>query len=187
MKVIWLLCGWLELTRFQCGRSELTCFLVCGPKNTCFSVSIEIGVVFVWLVEVDLISRGDWTWLNFSAGMNWFGCCGWSKLTWFYFEGSELTWFQWRDQKCLAFCLAVENDLFLVYELKFTRFWCRGNEIDLILDWGSKLTWFQWWGRNQLGFYVRYRAWVDFSLRIAIDLVICGGRQWLGFVFLNRT
>ena len=113
-------------------------------------------------------------WLDFSVGMKLIWLCGCSKMTRFHCGGTELTWFQCRDRKWLAFCLAVEKDLFLVYELKFTRFWCRGIEIHLTSDWGSKLTWFQRWGRNQLGFYAGYRTSLDFSLRIAIELVICG-------------
>ena len=51
------------------------------------------------------------------------------------------------------------------------------------------MTWFYCWhrswldcvrGRNRRDFSVGDRIWLDFSVGIRIDLVLCGGRQWLG-------
>ena len=62
-----------------------------------------------------------------------------------------------------------------------SRFLSRGIEIDLILKWGSKLTWFQWWDLNELGFCMRNRNWLGFSLEIGIDLFFVRGSNWLSF------
>ena len=53
-----LLCG-DPLTSFYCGLSKLGWFLDAGRKSLGFSVSIEIDLVFVWVVKIDLISLRD--------------------------------------------------------------------------------------------------------------------------------
>ena len=40
----------------MCGWSKLTWFLYAGRKSLGFSLRIEIDLVFVWVVEIDLIS-----------------------------------------------------------------------------------------------------------------------------------
>ena len=46
-RLTWFSCGWLWL--------KLTWFLDAGRKTLGFSVSIEIDLVFVWVVDTDLI------------------------------------------------------------------------------------------------------------------------------------
>ena len=77
-KYAWFLCAgrkWLVFSEgidslgFCVGRKWLG-FSYEGRKSLGLIVSFEIDLVFVWVVEVDLISQyGDGTWLH------WFGCC----------------------------------------------------------------------------------------------------------------
>ena len=48
----------------------------------------------------------------------------------------------------------------------------------MVLVLASKLTWLG--GRNSRDFSVRGRNWLDFIVGIRNDLVLCGGRKWLG-------
>ena len=61
------------LTRFLCGWwwSNLTRVLDAGRKSLGFRVSIEIDKVFVWVVEIDLISSGgsNFTWFQLGIGI----------------------------------------------------------------------------------------------------------------------
>ena len=45
-----------NVTLFLCKGSKLTCFMYADRKSLDSSVSIEIDFVFVWVVEIDLIS-----------------------------------------------------------------------------------------------------------------------------------
>ena len=81
----------------------------------------------MWVVKIDLVSvlgiELDVT--SFSVGMKLIGLlCGWSILT----------RFQCRGGIDLGFCVAVENELFLVSGSKLTWFLCKDIEIDLILE-----------------------------------------------------
>ena len=51
-------------------------------------------------------------------------------------------------------------------------------ENDMVLVLASKLTWC-YLGGNRRDFSVGDRSWLDFSVGIRIDLVLCGGRKWL--------
>ena len=77
-----------RLTSFLCGWSKFTPFWDAGRKSLGFisSVSIEIDLVFVWVVDNDLIS----VWgveidlISFSLGIEIDMVCVWgSKMTWF--------------------------------------------------------------------------------------------------------
>ena len=45
-----------NVTLFLCKGSKLTCFMYADRKSLDSSVSIEIDFVFVWVVEIGLIS-----------------------------------------------------------------------------------------------------------------------------------
>ena len=64
---------------------EIDSILDAGRKSLNFSVSIEIGLVFVWVVDIDFdFSVGNQTWLDFglTIGIDLF-CVGGSKTYWF--------------------------------------------------------------------------------------------------------
>ena len=108
---------------------EIDLFLYAGRKSLGFSVSIEMDLVLK-VGEIDLIS----VW---GIGIDLISV-----------QRSETAWF---------LCVAVENDLFLAYGLKYLGF-CVGAskssyirvgiEIDLISVMGSKLIWFFFGGSN---------------------------------------
>ena len=125
MKLIWLLCG----------RSKLTWFLNAGRKSLVVSVSTQVDLYFVWVVQIVLISvlGSNLTW--FQCRMKWIRLCVGCRK-WLHFSMVDRHWF--------GFCVAVENDLFLASGSKLTVFLWRGIAFDLMLEWGSKLTWFQW-------------------------------------------
>ena len=75
-----------RLPRFLCGWwwSKLTQFLDAGRKLLGFSVSIEIDLDFVWVVDIDLISVGgsNLTWFQLGIGIDLVCILG-SKMNWF--------------------------------------------------------------------------------------------------------
>ena len=81
----------------------------------------------MWVVEIDLISVGggklDFYPNEIDLVVVWVVAID-LILVW----GSESTWF----------CVAVQNDLSLVFVAKLTRSLPRGIEINSILEWDSK-------------------------------------------------
>ena len=63
-------------------------FLDSGRKSFGFSVSVEIDLVFVWVVDIDLISV-------------------WGSTSTFVHSRDR----QFRDRKRFGLCMGVENDL----------------------------------------------------------------------------
>ena len=107
MKLIWLLCG----------RSKLTWFLNAGRKSLVVSVSTQVDLYFVWVVQIVLISvlGSNLTW--FQCRMKWIRLCVGCRK-WLHFSMVDRHWF--------GFCVAVENDLFLASGSKLTVF-CVGH------------------------------------------------------------
>ena len=112
-----------KLTWFLAWGSKLTWFLCTGGKRLVFSVGIAWHSFFAggrhWLgfcmlAESQLVLMWAWNLTSF--------LCGWSKLTWLNYRGSNLTWFQCRDRNRIGFGVGVENDLALVFGSKLSSF-----------------------------------------------------------------
>ena len=164
-KLTWFDQNWL-------GLIKIDLFIFVRAENYLFLMWRSIDLVFVWVVEFDLV---------FVCGpkITWFCCENW---TWFRFCVSGRDWLDFivEDQTWLDFSAGIGNDLVFV--------------------WGSKTTWFLFLDRNQLGFCVEASklTWIYSGIeiylmslwRIEIDLIsvsgselsyLCGGQKWLGF------
>ena len=114
----------------------------------------------------------------------------WSEWTWSQCEGSNLTWFHFRDEIGLAVVWVVEFDLLLVCRPKThclsdeQEYWlgfCMGGPNSLDFRVGDQ-TWFGFCvGLNWLNFCVGCLSWLDFSLGDHIWLVFSLGWNWLDF------
>ena len=72
---------WGSIDLVLCGWSKLTWFLNAGRKSLGFGVNIDFDLVFVWVVETNLISvRGVELELISPLGLKWVWLWGWSEL-----------------------------------------------------------------------------------------------------------
>ena len=160
MKLIWLLCGWPKLTWFlNAGRSSLV-----------FSVSMQIDLHFVWVVQIDLISvwGSNLTWFQCRMKLNWL-LCTLSKMTSFQCGGSALIWFSWSGRKWLVFSARIQINWVIVSGHRNRLDIRVGIKIDLILAMGSKLPWFLCPGSKVIWFWRRDRTWLVFGAGVKID------------------
>ena len=134
--------------------SILTLFWVGDEDWLDFSVKTEIDLFFVrgqncprFFVPVEYYLFLMWAWK-----MIWF--LWWSKITWSQCGGSNLTWFQCRDDIELAIVWVVELDLLLVCWPKIT---CFEHEHENLLGFCVD-------GLNWLDFRVGDRTWLDSSV-----------------------
>ena len=160
MKLIWLLCGW----------SKLTWFLNAGRKSLVFSVSMQIDLHFVWVLQIDWFQCGvsRLTWFQRRMKPIWL-LCGLSKMTSCQCGGSALIWFLGSGRKRLVFSVRIEinwgfvaghrNRLDIRVEIK----------INLISVMGSKLTWFLCAESRLTWFWRRDRTWLVFGAGVKID------------------
>ena len=93
-----------------------------------FWVWWSIGLVLVWAVEVEIsliFGRGlpiDWFW---SEHRDWLSfLSGWSTLTSFQCEASNLTWIQFRDRNLFVLFQGIEKNLVLVSGSELTWILC---------------------------------------------------------------
>ena len=126
-KLVWLLCAGREwrfsvgidwLGFYVGGRNWLLFFLYAGRKWRDLMWG-PINLVCVWLVELTWFQRRDGTWLDFSAGKNWIGCCVGGR-PWFDFSAgigidldfvrqSTMTCFQCLDRNEVGFCVGASK------------------------------------------------------------------------------
>ena len=158
-----------EIEMFFVRGSKLTLFFACGSKITCYECEHGNWLGFCdggrnWLD----FSVGDRTWLDSSVGWNEFGVCVGCRK-WLNFSVVDRHWF--------GFCVTVENDVFSVrIEINWVFVTGNRNRLDIgvgiKIDYisvipGLKLTWF----------YERDRNWLGFSVRIELDLFLCGPKS----------
>ena len=169
----------LKLTCFFCRGQDRHCFFSCVcRKSLVFSVSMGIDLVFVMVVEIDLISV----------------------------RGSNSNWFQCRDEIDLVVVWVIEIDLLLVCLRKITCFqdehanwfaFCVGglNWLDVIAGdrrWhhfsvGMKLIWLLC-GWSKLTVFERGANITCFRCEHANRLGFCvGDPRLLGFSVGDRT
>ena len=172
-KLTWFLCrghrNWLVSFAgvkidilFVCGPKllgfnvwiKIDSVFVCGPKMTSFIlVQGSIDMVFVWVVEIDLVFvRGSENHLFQCEHQNWLVVlCGWSKLSWFQWWGRTSLGLHVRDRNWLGFSFGIELDLFFVRGWKSTLVLCAGRKflgfnlwikIDSVFVCGPKMTCF---------------------------------------------
>ena len=158
MKLISLLCGWSKLTRVR-TRGKAHLFSVWTSKLT--------WILCGWS-KLTWYQCGGWRMTWFQCRMKLIWLCGLPKMTSFQFGESALIWFLGSGRKLLVFGVRIE----------FTWLLCRGIGIDLVLKWRSKLPSLQWWGRNSLGFYVRDRNCIGFSVEIELDCFFVRGSKF---------
>ena len=144
----------LKLTCFFCRGQDRHCFFSCVcRKSLVFSVSMGIDLVFVMVVEIDLISV----------------------------RGSNSNWFQCRDEIDLVVVWVIEIDLLLVCWQKITCFWYEHEYLLCFCSGGPNWLDFSVEDRIWLHFSVGNRIWIDFSVGMKMIWFWCGGRKWLGF------
>ena len=137
-----------KLTSFLCGWSKWTWYQFGGSNMTWFQGRVEVNLVVVWVVEIDSVfERGAkitcfTVWACKSSYILW----GLFKMTWFEWDGSNLTRFQLRrhgsssyvgcrkwpnigvvDRHWFGFCLADEKYLFLAVGSKLAEFFLSGH------------------------------------------------------------
>ena len=116
-----LLCA-SKSTWFLCRHRNWIGFYVWAAENNLILVRVSIDLIFVWVVEIDLVfcvrAENDLV-LGWASKLL---LCRWSKLTWCQCGGSKLFYFQWRDRHWLGFGVGVENAFVVVYGSKLTWF-----------------------------------------------------------------
>ena len=138
VKTDFVFCGWSKWTWYQCG----------GSNMTWFQGRVEVNLVVVWVVEIDSVfERGAkitcfTVWACKSSYILW----GLFKMTWFEWDGSNMTRFQLRrhgsssyvgcrkwpnigvvDRHWFGFCLADQKYLFLAVGSKLAEFFLSGH------------------------------------------------------------
>ena len=139
--------------------SKLTWFCV-PDENDLFSVWRSMALVFVWVVDIVLVSvcgpKMTWFCVGIQIGLVFCECRKWPDVS--VGDRNWLDFIQRRDLKWLGFCLRVGNNLISVWiEVVFVSGHLK--QLDFIGEVGISFD------------FVGDRSWLDFSKGIEIDFV----------------
>ena len=161
--MIWFHCGDRKSLGFCVGASIVAWFHSQDKNGLDFSVRVEINFVFVWAVDIDLVSVYGPKITCFSRRHRNWRC--------FCVRGRNWLDFSLRDRNWLISRAWIEHGFVLVFESNLSWFLCGGIEINTIVLWW-KFAWSQYWGKNRLGFCLGDRNLLDFSVRIGMNFVV---------------